>query len=134
MGMYTEIYTRIELKEDTPESVIQVLKFMLGEIEDMPALPDHALFKTPRWDFMLRCHSFYHIPFSNQTLKYSDIGENYYLFGRSDLKNYDEEIEKFFDWIHPYCEHGGMIGYSLYEEDTKPTLYFIDENGKIYSE
>lgn len=126
MGMYTEINCRICLDENVPEGVVKVLKYMVGDVEDISdeELPEHDLFKTPRWDTMLRSSSFYHIPKSNMELFYSDIGSNWYLIGRSDLKNYDDEIEMFFDWIKPYCEFSEeMIGYSLYEEFNEPTIY-----------
>jgi hypothetical protein len=39
----------------------------------------------------------------------------------ANLKNYDDEIAKFFDWIDQYVEgsEGDFLGYSLYEE-TEP--------------
>jgi len=131
MGMYTEISARIELPEDsTPQSVLDILNYMLGEIEEYPELPDHALFKTARWEFMLRCCSYYHVPFSTFELKFDEIASDHFLVGRSDLKNYDNEIDLFFDWIAPYAE-SGMLGYSLYEEDDFPTVYVKDMNGKL---
>lgn len=131
MGMYTEICTRIDLnKKTTPQSVIDVLNYMLGETEEQPELPDHELFKTARWDSMLRCSSYYHVPFSTFQLRYEDIGNDYYLVGRSDLKNYNSEIPLFFSWISRYAENG-MLGYSLYEEDDFPTVYVKDIYGKL---
>lgn len=37
--------------------------------------------------------------------------------------------ELFFDWIAPYVEDG-MMGYTLYEEDEKPTIY-INNQGVV---
>lgn len=34
MGMYTEIYVNVDLKRDTPEEVIHVLKAMCGKLEE----------------------------------------------------------------------------------------------------
>ena len=134
MGMYTEICTRIELnKKTTPQAVIDILKYMLGETEECPNLPEHPLFKTGKWDFMLRCSSYYHVPFSTFELRYEEIGNDYYLVGRSDLKNYAYEIALFFDWISPYAERG-MLGYSLYEEDDFPVVYVKDICGKLVAE
>ena len=48
---------------------------------------------------------------------------------RSDFKNYGGEIEKFFDWITTHVEKDGdktFIGYSLYEEDDEPKLYYVE--------
>ena len=104
--MYTEIYLKVRLKEDTPSEVIDILKYMIEgdpELQVYSDLPDHPLFNTHRWDFMLRCSSYYHVPFNTVELRYNNIAECYYLTGRSDLKNYDGEIAKFFDWIENFC-------------------------------
>lgn len=47
--------------------------------------------------------------------------ENWAFMLHANLKNYDGEIAKFFDWIDPYVEgsEGDYMGYSLYEE-TEP--------------
>ena len=131
MSMYTEIYVKVVLKKDVDDNVINILKYMLGmddvELEDFE-IPSHSLFKTDRWDSMLRSSSYYHIPYTLKLLDYDDISENYYLVVRSDFKNYNGEIGKFFDWITPYVEKDGdktFIGYSLYEEDDEPKLYYI---------
>ena len=132
MGMYTEIYVKAVLKEDVDDNVINILKYMLGmddvELEDLE-IPSHSLFKTDRWDSMLRSGSYYHIPYTVKLFEYDEIGNNYYLVVRSDFKNYDGEIEKFFDWIKQYLEQDGyktFMGYSLYEEAIEPTLYYLE--------
>ena len=131
MSMYTEIYVKVVLKEDVDDNVINILKYMLGiddvELEDL-TIPSHSLFTTNNWHYMLRSGSYYHIPYVVSLFEYNDISENYYLVVRSDFKNYQGEIEKFFDWIAPYIEKDGdktFIGYSLYEEDDEPKLYYV---------
>jgi hypothetical protein len=132
MGTYTEIYVKVVLKEYVDDNVINILKYMLGiddvESEDLE-IPPHSLFATERWHYMLRSGSHYHIPYKVKLFECHDIGNNYYLVVRSDFKNYDGEIEKFFDWITPYIEKDGdktFIGYSLYEEDDEPKLYYVE--------
>lgn len=132
MSMYTEIYVKAVLKEDVNINVIDVLKYMLGmdniELEDL-ILPNHSLFTTNNWHYMLRSGSYYHVPYVVSLFEYNNISENYYLVVRSDFKNYQGEVEKFFDWITPYVEKDGdktFIGYSLYEEDYEPTLYYVE--------
>lgn len=56
-----------------------------------------------------------------------------YVSFRSSLKNYDGEIEAFFDWVTPHVVNSGapgrvFIGYSLSEDATEPTLYYTKEN------
>ena len=132
MSMYTEIYVKAVLKEDVNINVIDVLKYMLGmdniELEDL-ILPNHSLFTTNNWHYMLRSGSYYHVPYVVSLFEYNNISENYYLVVRSDFKNYQGEVEKFFDWISPHVEKDGdktFIGYSLYEEDYEPTLYYVE--------
>lgn len=132
MSMYTEIYVKAVLKEYVNINVIDVLKYMLGmdniELEDL-ILPNHSLFTTNNWHHMLRSGSYYHIPYVVSLFEYNNISENYYLVVRSDFKNYQGEVEKFFDWISPHVEKDGdktFIGYSLYEEDDEPKLYYVE--------
>lgn len=128
MGMYTEIYVKIALKEDAPGEVVDALKYMIGILEDVPAtLPDHELFSTARWDFMLRCSSYYHVPKTVKDMWYDDIANQWFIVSRSDFKNYNGEAEKFFDWISPYvyAYTKTFIGYTLYEEDVEPTLHYV---------
>jgi len=128
MGMYTEIYVRCHFKKDLPEEVLLILNDLFNDenlvVENL--LPDHPFFKCERWGLIGSWSSYYHIPFSLSKLWKDEIDSSYYLISRSDLKNYDNEIEKFFDWIMPYidADDGDFIGYKLYEEDREPTLIF----------
>ena len=132
MGMYTEIYVKVVLKEDVDDNIINTLKYMLGiddvELEDFE-IPSHSLFKTYRWDSMLRSGSYYHVPYTVKLFKNNKKSKGYYMVVRSDFKNYQREIGKFFDWITPYLKKYGdktFIGYSLYDEDDEPKLYYIE--------
>ncbi len=130
MGMYTEFHFNVELKKDIPQEVINILNFMLNKKEALsPQLPDHPLFQTHRWRVMLRCDSYYFPADTHSTLRFDDIGKSYYLCIRCNLKNYDNEIEKFIDWIMPYLSHfsGDFLGFYRYEETEQPTLIFMKE-------
>ena len=127
MGMYTEIVTNLDFREDLPAEVIDALNYMSGNTDQRPDnLPDHPLFQTDRWDYMLRCSSYYFVPRSYCDFFQGRIG-GWFLSCRSDLKNYGSEIEKFFDWIAPYVDdpEGSFMGYSRYEESNEPKLYFV---------
>jgi len=125
MGMYTELMMSARVKNDNPE-VINVLKFMAGQLETQPPLPDHPLFNTPRWKWLFSSASYYFVPRSTVLFEYDDIGEYWVLISRADIKNYDDEIELFIDWIRPHLEASEetMIGYSRYEETKEPTIYY----------
>jgi len=128
MGMYTEINLRIRLKEDVPENVISTINDMVNG-NSLSNAPEHPFFKTPRCGSVMLSSSFYHVPFATMCLRKKSPSTTWYLFGRSDLKNYNDEIELFFDWIYPYCREG-MLGYSLYEEEVYPDVY-VKQDGKL---
>ena len=127
MGMYTEIHYNAELKKDVPDEVIAVLKYMMDSDRLVPPpLPDHPLFETDRWVIMFQCDSYYFSADTHSTLRFDDISKSYFLCIRSNLKNYDNEIEKFIDWISPYLDEWreDYLGHYRYEESTIPTLIF----------
>ena len=132
MGMYTELNIGVAFKEDTEQSIIDILKYMLSDSAVEPALPDHELFKTHRWTFMLCCDSYYFDGQTDSSLTFDDISNQYYLNVRCNLKNYGDEIRKFMDFIQPYLDTRGFLGYTRYEEDGDPTLIYNTKDGIIY--
>lgn len=133
MGMYTEFHFNSALKEDVPDSVIELLWAMLGERVSKTVLdkykPTHPLFKTDRWWSMLRSDSYYFHADTHSTLRYDKIANQYFLCIRCNLKNYDNEIAKFLDWIMPYIdkEPGSFLGFYRYEEFNEPQLIYAGE-------
>lgn len=129
MGMYTELHYNAELQRKLPKDVEQILKYMVGDIEGEPKkLPSHPLFGDTRWRYMLQMDSYYFDADTHSTLRWDDIADRYYLCVRCNLKNYDDEIELFIDWIEPYLgeyiEQGDFLGFYRYEEDNEPTLIY----------
>ena len=47
----------------------------------------------------------------------------YTLHGKGAIKNYENEIGEFFEWIKPWVVQD-FIGYTHYEEDREPTLVY----------
>ena len=130
MGMYTELVLGAEIENN--QDVISIIKYMLGESNVKPQLPEHSLFKTDRWKYMLHCDSYYFAGTTHSNLKCDAIlGIRYFLTIRSNLKNYDSEIEKFLDWLCPYIKTYGFLGYKRYEEFEDPTLIYKKYDGKI---
>jgi len=122
MGMYTELIFKARLIDDAPEEVVNIVNFLFsGKLapKHLPT-PDHKFFNCPRWTQVGNSSSFYHIPIA------SSVVYDNYIFSRSDLKNYDNEIELFLDWINPYLDNftGDCIGWTWYEEDMAPTLIY----------
>ncbi len=122
MGMYTEIYINCDLKTDTPDYVINTLHAMCrGERSN-----EYLLDKPSRWSMMFHS-SAYFTDTVVADLRYNNedwcTRPYYTLHGKGAIKNYEGEIEEFFEWIKPYAEQD-FIGYMLYEEDREPTLVY----------
>lgn len=121
MGMYTELVLKVQIKEDIPNEISNVLNYLFNnEILDNISPPKHPFFETPRWTMVGRCSSYYHIPWSCSQY------EKNYIFSRSDFKDYSNEIELFLDWLNPYIDgtQGECIGWTWYETKRTPTLRF----------
>lgn len=125
MGMYTELVIKCSIKEDAPQVVINVLdKLFNGVGNEILNLPDHEFFRCDRWRHIGSWSSYYHTPFALSKFEHDEISSH--LFSRSDLKNYNNEISKFIDWLMPYVDEevGQCIGWTWYEEKRIPTLIF----------
>lgn len=121
MGMYTEIYVNADLKKETPKEVIDVLAAMCEKDQEAVSLSD----KPSRWAYLFNNGSYY-LPLTEcGKLTNDSITGQYSLIAKGDIKNYDGEIEQFFDFIKPWCE-GEFIGYYRYEESREPTLVYAD--------
>jgi len=125
MGMYTEIYINVDLKKDTPDDVIGVLKAMCDQ-ECKEVLVDYPY----KWICLFSNMSYYTPSTNCKFLEFDTISNQWSLLGKGDIKNYGNEIEEFFEWIMPWIDGypGDFIGYSRYEEDQKPTLMFLPED------
>jgi hypothetical protein len=96
--MYTEFVFKAIVSENAPENVKAILRGLFNGDAMIGILSAHKFFDCKRWADVGRSHSYYHIPWSDSKYKENRI------FSRSDLKNYDNEIEKFVDWVSPYLE------------------------------
>lgn len=130
--MYTEFHFNAELKADVPQNVLDILRFMLKKTDICPELPPHPLFETERWKRMLMSDSYCFSADTHSTLRFDNITNSYYLCVRCNLKNYDNEIGKFTDWIMPYLGEpdGNFLGFSRYEENEQPNLIFYKATKK----
>ena len=117
MGTYTELVLKCTLKNDLPQKVDAALRYLFCDNYPTPTeLPDHEFFKKPRWEAVGKSGSYYHCP---RPLYFYD---GKYLFTRTDLKNYDDEIATFLDWLMPYmsCPPGKFIGWVFCEQSREP--------------
>lgn len=132
MGMYTEIVCGVKLRPGTPAVVIAALRFMVGDDDRPNELPDHPLFRKKRWQMVLNCSSYYFgFSQSYSVMHHDEFDKVWMLAARASVKNYDGEVEAFFDWIRPYVNSGSgernMMGYSIYESADVPTIWYAED-------
>lgn len=127
--MYTELIFGAELKKDTPNQVIEALKYMIGETKEKPSdfpLPDG------RCEWLFQGGSYY-FAINNSVTKMwlHDIDKQWHISTRSNIKNYESEIETFLEWIKPYIDSGSggrdLYAITIYEEQDTPTLYYLHD-------
>lgn len=129
--MYTELIFGAELKKDTPIEVIEALRYMLGESEAKP-----ISFPLPgaRCEWLFQGGSYYFaITKPVKKMWFDMISKSYSISTRSNIKNYEEEIQTFLEWIKPYIERGSgsrdMYAIVIYEEQAEPDIYYLREDG-----
>ena len=123
MGMYTEIFFRAEVDEyafTTLRSLSEGRR---------PGDDPHPLWLDDRCESLPRGGSCYFPSANHFAAEREDFGfgpPSFHASFRGNLKNYDGTIEAFFDWVAPHLADRGFVGYSLYEEDDRPTAYVWD--------
>jgi len=128
MGMYTELIFGASLKEDTPKQVINALKYMGGEIKEKPF--DFPL-PNGRCECLFNMASYY-FAISEPLFKmwYDEIGKEWRVSSRSNIKDYNDEIKTFLEWIKPFISSGSgtkeMYAIVIYEESEEPTIYYLN--------
>jgi len=130
MGMYTDFCFDVTIRNDVPDHVVTVLYQMRDfNHDDSPdkTLPDHPFFKCDRWVQIGHCCSAYFPAEPRFIFEKKSYSDDYVLNLRCNLKNYDDEIKHFIDWIKPYVDAapGEFLGFYRYEEADKPTLVYM---------
>ena len=130
MGMYTELIFGAKLKKETPKEVIGALKYMLGEIEEKP---NNFPLPIGRCEWLFQVSSYYFaINKSVNKMWLDDIDKCYHISTRSNIKNYENEIEIFLEWIKPHILEGSgnreMYAITIYEDSEVPNLYYLHES------
>lgn len=127
MGVYTEIKVECDVRAEG--DALTALQIMFGDRDerevDLGALVlrlHHRLFVCPRWTMIGRCGSAYFDTEPSSSLEAVSEGV-WRVRSISNIKNYDGEIDHFFDWLRPLIvgEPGQVIGHSWYESAEDPT-------------
>jgi hypothetical protein len=126
MGMYTEIHVAGSVKAGTKAA--EVIEYLFGDRSEVSApsdLPDHPFFECSRWDSIGASASYYLSPIALKGVLNSSAYDDIYFHSVSNIKNYDDEIEKFFAWLRSECIR--HYGHSRYEETKgEVTTYYFD--------
>ena len=136
MGHYTEFHFNAEIKSDVPQDVGEMLTFLTrqdGRLSfDAPPTLDHPFFQTDRWRFLLVGGSAYFPIVTASSFVESEYGDHR-LSIRSQIKDYDDLIDKFVDWVMPYISMppGSFLGFSRSNGTQRPTLIYVPGGGTI---
>ena len=130
MGMYTELNIGVHLHGNTPNEIIKILYYMLNDDNDGEIkVTNHPLFLTSRWERMLLSDSCFFDGRTDSSMTKDFIINCYELNIRCNLKNYDNEILLFLNFIQPYLDTRGFLGYTRFETSKNPTLIYNTMEG-----
>ena len=123
---YTELIFGATLKEDTPIEVIETLRYFIGDIEK----PKTLAFEESRNP--LKGGSFYFgVSTSVSKMWLETMTKQWIVSTRSNLKNRDNNIEKFLEWVKPYIERGsgdkGVFAFTISENQAEPNIHYLDD-------
>lgn len=129
MGMYTELIFGATLKEKTPTYVTDALNCIIND-SVTTNLSDEAKHFIDEYSLskLIWCSSYYFGAHDNKpSCVFDKIAGRWCISFRANCKNYQNEIEKFIEFIKPYVEYGSgptnIFAIVQYEEDNYPTLY-----------
>lgn len=133
MGMYTELILGCKLSKDAPEVLTKALDAVINhyidekhkvskEVEQF--IEDYSLVS------LFWCSSYYFgVNHPNSAFWFDTIDQSWHISSRSNLKNYEDEIETFLNYLSPYVEYGSgtdeVYAYVMYEESKRPTVYSL---------
>ena len=143
MASAWELSLAIEIREDTPEAIVDLLNIMVHETGEKYhtlveveysqfELPKHPFFgfATEWYGFLGNASAYFPgIPFSD--LSFGEYTKTYHLTIRT-IRRKGDGIHSFLHWIAPYSETTGIVGHMRCDE-TPAYFYLIwFEDGKAY--
>lgn len=139
MGNYTHFAINCNLKENTPQEVIDTLFYLTSQSSYNPINKNHELFMLENIGLVMCGYSNVFDGDGYCKFCFDEAVKEWRLTVNSNIKNYNKEYQKFFDYIQPYImieedENRKFMGYMQYEEDENPTLIYITHNGIEYKE
>ncbi len=135
-GSFVELVLAVRLKADTPQEVLDLLRFMTKQSESKPTeIPEHPFFECNGWDEVLQEYDSGYFDGRTNVIFLAESG---YLTVRAYEKyNADGEFEKFVDWLVPYCRINSVeklkfIGYIHSSDRLHPTLIYINDRKELF--
>jgi hypothetical protein len=126
MSEFTELSFDAKLRKDIPEGVLTTLQYMVEAQEKArspsPPDPDEGLFATKSWHVMLRSDEA-NLSYRRSTLRYDDVAAAYILCVQCSLRNDEDQIEKFVDWVSSHVDEpdGKLLGFHRLHPSKWPT-------------
>lgn len=124
MGYYTCKMLCCALKKDTPENVINTIKALVNH-EPMPS--DCVLNKDDFNIFNYGLSGYTNSYFLPHNSMRFDEFLGWRIFFNGESKDYDDEFEKFLEWLKPYIRCGigndEMYAMTIGEGDNEPIIY-----------
>jgi hypothetical protein len=144
MSLYFDGFFACDLKPDTPQHIIDTLRY-LTRTEDyaFEPLSDHDFFDGDDWRAFLQpdddwaCAPGLVWSDFRQAYRYTQYGEDVYRATISFRRTMHDDVEfyilwfAFLDWIAPYSETVGFVGYYRESFSLHPTLVYFN-HGNIY--
>lgn len=129
MGMFTEFIFGCSLKKDTPQVCIDALDHVInGDDDDVVSEEIQEFIKEYSLYSLCRSASYYFgVSRAKSSMWHDHISEEWVVSIRSNMKNYDGEIERFIKYITPFVQSGSgplnIFAYVQYETTEFPTMY-----------
>ena len=132
--MYTELIFEAELSKDTPKGLIDAFTTVSRKDTGIEVTSNKLEISKFIEKFDLNmlvncCSAYFPAQQSFFNMYYNKYSDTYGIFIRSDLKNYEQQINEFLEFIKPYvvmgCGSNDIYAYVLYELDEQPTIYSL---------
>ena len=132
--MYTELIFEAELSKDTPKALIDAFTTVSRKDTGIEVTSNKLEISNfiDKFDLNMlvnSCSAYFAAQQSFFNMYYDKYSDTYGIFIRSDLKNYEQQINEFLEFIKPYvvrgCGSNNIYAYVLYELDEQPTIYSL---------
>ncbi|MFR9694865.1 hypothetical protein ACL02V_29570 [Bacillus mobilis] len=115
MADFTELHFRVKLKKNIPNDVLNIIRYMIDNLDKPISLPKHDFFSTSRWSSMLSANS----DDGRIVKKYTSFEENNLAWHLSVTSLFRDtgEIKLFFEWLYEYIDEQWLsfLGYINYD-------------------